>query len=374
MTESQQPVAKFLQALTNLKGKIKPYLSSFKCALAYVVEIENRIAQLCIIFYSFEVDSSISPSVTILASIYARISRCDIVKDKIIFYVETVEALTNNPDLYVNILGFSPESNPLSLKIGFNQMKLSSMNEQHLCFLSYEMPFEGLERIELDLKDRAGISRSSCKVIVTWVKILQKKENSFLWKSILLSLKNTLKNLAFPLSFLIPAFLSIYAAWFYISNKTLPDPIAAVTLAMAIATLLMVYTSKKGLDVSQRERIKPLAKEALNEFLNPLKRSVEEILQKASSNEKVSVLPEHLEPKLRLLTVTYEESPFLLRKISKLLKAISSYNVSINPEDLKNLKTSAEEVLRGIDALETKLSQKYWVKPSSNRVYRYKPD
>ena len=43
MTETQQPVAKFLQGLTDLKEKIKPYLSSFKCALAYVVEIENRI-------------------------------------------------------------------------------------------------------------------------------------------------------------------------------------------------------------------------------------------------------------------------------------------------------------------------------------------
>ena len=498
MAKVQQAV-KFSQTVTELKQQIKRYFSSYKNALAYVVEVEENIVQLCIVFQPFDVseqhtelynepkmnvrvyierlgvdevfdclmqfaskgvitlggsqkrfayspeelsigsiqllererlrvvgrewsswgmtahcsqtidkicpkfnfskfcsilreergessfqelifnltrlpylkiDSGISPGIAVLTPIYARINRCGLVEYKIKFYVETVKGLINNPYLYVNILKFGLGGQPSSLKLSLNKMKFSSSDKQGLHFLSYEMPAEGLGVVELDLKDHAGFSRSSCKRVITWIKTLQKKASHFPRRAILIY-SGKAKNLTFPLTLLISTILSVYGAYFYIREQTLPDPLVAVTVAMAIATVLMAYVSKKGIDISRSEKLKPLAEEASNDFLNTLKQEVESIIRGAENDEAVSIVPERLEPKPHLLSVTYDEAPCLLRKLSKLLKAMFSYNTSVNPQDFKKLKATAEEVLKSINDLEAKLSRKYWAKPSSEGTFSF---
>jgi hypothetical protein len=490
---TQQTAVKLLQTLTEFREKIKPYLPSYKCALAYMVEIEDKIVQLCIVLYpidvskesvelyyepttrvkiyfermnvdevfdsliqfasegritlgnskkefvyspddlSFgliqllekevirvlgrmwsswgikascaqtldkicstfdfktlysilwkerrvpnlhqlirnitylpylEVDSDSHPSIVILAPIYARINRCGLVKDKVKFYVETTEGLIDSPHLYINILRFSSVTQPSYSQLSFDKMKLSSVGDHNLHYLTYEMPSEGLDKVELDLKDHVDFSRCRRTIVITWIKILQERAKRFSCRSITISMKKRVKKYAFLLAILMPGILSAYALWFYMVNKILPDPVAAATVAMAIATVLMVYVSKKGLDVSQEERLKPRVEEALNEFLYNLKRSIETIIQEVNNDEPVKIVPERLEPKPHLLMVTYEEAPGLLRKLSKLLKIMLSYNVSIDPKDREELKISADDVLKEISALEVKLSQKYGIKSS----------
>lgn len=495
--ETEQASVKFSQTVTRLRETVEPYMLSFKCALAYVVELEDTIAQLCIVlqpfdvseqhtelyheasmgvriyvermsvaeafdslmhfarkgeitlgssqrkfayssnelsipsiqlwerkrvnvlgrewsswgmnaycsqtldklypafkfnkFYSIlredkgesnlqglifslthlhylQVDSNTCPGITILSPIYARINRCGLVKDRVRFYVETVEGLAENSHLYVNVLKFGLGPHPSSLKLSLDKMKLSTIGEHGLHFLSHEMPAEGLDRVELDLKDHIGLSRSTCRSSIAWTNILQKKAAQFPRRSILISLRRV-KNLTFPLAFLISVVLSVYAAWFYVDSKSLPDPIAATTAAMAIGTILMAYVSKKGLDASRSERLKPLAEEALNDFVNRLRQGVKAVIREANSDEMVSIVPEWVEPKPYLVSITFGEAPSLLRKLSKLLKSMFSYNVSVNPKNLTRLRTDAEEVLKSIDDLAAKLSQKYWAKPSSERTY-----
>jgi hypothetical protein len=494
MTETQQPAAKFLQAVTELEGRIQPYLSSYRCALVYVVEFDEKIVQLCIILHSldvseqhmelfyeprvgiriysermgvedvfnlltqfaskgvitlngvqkefiyspndllipqilereivdvygkrwsslevrtecsqtldklcptldfsklysilreergkssleelmgsltrlpqFRIDSNTSPGITVLIPIYARIKRCGLTGDKMKFHIEIAEGLREKPQLVINILKFSPDFPPSSLKLSLACLKHSAADKQGFCYLSHEEPIERLDRIELDLKDHLGLSRSSYTLNVAWIKELQRKAAEFSRRAITIYLKKA-RDSAFYLAPSISVALSMYAAWYYWSIKTLPDPMTAVTVAMAIATVFMAYVSKKGLDVSRSERLKPLVEEALNGFLNRLKQSVETIIQGTDSDEPVSIDPGWLEPEPHLVAVTYEEAPFLLRKISKLLKAMLSYNVSIDLKDVKKLKNNVKETLRAIDTLKTKLSQKYWVKPSPEKI------
>lgn len=108
--------------------------------------------------------------------------------------------------------------------------------------------------------------------------------------------------------------------------------------------------------------MKPLAEEATNEFLAPLKEDVSSIKDKAKKDVTVVILPEWLKPKPHLLSVTFEEEPGILKKLSKLLNAMFSYNVSVEPENSEKLKAAADEVLKDINNLEAKLCKKYGTK------------
>jgi len=121
----------------------------------------------------------------------------------------------------------------------------------------------------------------------------------------------------------------------------------------------MAYVSKKGLDISRSEKMKPLAEEAINKFLDQLEKSVKHIIEGANNDATVDMHPEWLEPKPHLLSVTFEEEPRILKKLSKLLKAMFSYNVSVEPKNIKKLKAAAEEVLNDVNNLKAKLAKKY---------------
>ena len=182
-----------------------------------------------------EIDAGISPRVNVIAPIYARINRCGLVEDRVKFHVETVKDLIDNSGLYVNILKFGSGDQASSSKLGLKEMELLSIDKKGLCILSYELSAEGLDRVELDLKDKDGLSRSDCKIFITRIKALKKKADDFPRKSISFFLRKD-KNLAFFLISIITIILSAYAVGFYIMNRDFPDPIVVITVALAIAT------------------------------------------------------------------------------------------------------------------------------------------
>ncbi|MHA1362740.1 MAG: hypothetical protein ACTSP1_09485 [Candidatus Freyarchaeota archaeon] len=314
-----------------------------------------------------EVDAGIFPGVNVIAPIYARISRCGLVEDRIKLHVETVEGLIDKSGLYVNILKFDPGDKASSSKLGLKEMERLQIDKKGLCILSYELPAEGPEKIEFSLKDKDGFSRSNDRIIIGQMKDLKRKADDFPCQFISFFLRKD-RNVTFLLVLILIAGLSVYAVGIYITRGEFPDPMVVITVALAIATCLMAYVSKRGLDISRSEKIKPLAEEAINEFLDTLKVCVSSIKDKAKENITAVILPECLEPKPYLLSVTFEEEPSILKKLSKLLNAMLAYNACVEPENIEKLKAAADEVLKDINNLEAKLCKKYGAKPKPKSV------
>lgn len=159
-------------------------------------------------------------------------------------------------------------------------MERLSIDKKGLCILSYELPAEGFERVEFSLKDKDGFSRSDYILFIGRMKDLKRKADDFAHQFTGFFLRKD-RNLTFLLLLILIGSLGVYALGFYIMKGVFPDPIVVITVALAIATVLMAYVSKKGLDISRSEKMKPLAEEATNEFLAQLKEDVSSIKDKA---------------------------------------------------------------------------------------------
>lgn len=316
----------------------------------------------------FIADSNIAPGIVILCPIWARLNRCGVTNDNVRIYMQTLEELSRNDQLHINILCYTKDSQPSLLKVSINKMKGLSGGENSWCHLVYELPVGKIDRIEVELKDHAGLARSSCTENITWAKELQIKSKEFRRMQIALTFRKVKDLLVLPLALIGLVVLGVYSAWFYGETKALPDPVALTTIAMAIATVLMAYMAKRGLDQTRIEHMEVIAEEAANEFLATLRQEAVSIIDHVDLDEPVTIFPDWLQPKPHLAPLTYAEAPNLLGKVSGLLRAAHTYNTSIERKDAVRLRGEAQKLIRSIDNLVSDLSRKYLIKVSERKV------
>lgn len=322
----------------------------------------------------FAIDSNMPPSIYVMAPVYARVVRCVLVNHKIRMLIEAPEGLGGTKKIYLSVLLHERRGLPSPKKIFLKDMHVAGKRSRALALYTSELDVaEGL-RVELKLKDASGNTRSSGSFSLIWIN--QYKEiigNLSRWTRRMRIMLSRVWGLKEPIVVLISILLMAYSAGYYLmnylNNQLLPEPLACITAAMAVATLLMAYIAKKSVDISYLDRSKSLVQHTLDAYLIQLKEDIERLYGEVQQDQIAMILPDSLLPAPHMRSIIESEGASLPQRLPKLLGSIIEYNASVDERYSIRLRKECEEIIKIIDGIQSRLSKKYGVKPSPHGTF-----
>lgn len=310
-----------------------------------------------------------SALVYLFAPVFATINRCGLVREQAKVTIRIAKGLRKADCVYLNVLKFQPKSLPASSRVFPKDMTLAGEGKDSMFYLTHEFSVEQINRVDLDLKDHEGVSRSSDHLDVELIRRQGQYAKSLSRDAAKLLVKKIgrwtvpILAIALVLYFIYSVAQSVYPIWPGTEAFTVPTALA--TLAMAAVTFLLVIVStwtaiisKRALKVSRFEQLKGMAEKAINEFLVPLKGAIEATAKDATLDRTATIFLDQLMPEPHLRPLTFEEDWRLPRQLSHLLRAISNYNSRVDA-DSEELNSLAEKLTSIIDGLISRLGKQY---------------
>lgn len=314
------------------------------------------------------ISSSQSPGVCFLLPVYARIRRCNVVRDKVKVFIEIAKGFKKTKAIYLNIIKSRSGLLPSSLKVFPADMTLLGKEENGMCCLTYEVQLDSAEHIDISLKDDEGVLRSSERMNIEWINRYQQCIKSFHRDAMLTRLKKS-RDWGFPVALTLVGLCFVYITSQYATVGKFPDPVSAATLVMALATFLLAWMSKKGLDMSRSQQLKGLAEESINKFLIPLKGTIQTAVRDTKDDKTLGMPPDRFVPEPHLRVLTFEENPMLPKQLSLFLSAVLNYNSSIEDKDSEELRRRSRKVIDVTDEIISKLGKRYGISPEPPENY-----